>query len=75
MVPPETPPQPRTAVIQFTATVGFADMTWGDLRRFVELAGQHGVTDEETVELSYENDDFYSPLGLEITFFEPKPGA
>jgi hypothetical protein len=66
MVPPETPPQPRTAVIQFTATVGFADMTWGDLRRFVELAGQHGVTDEETVELSYENDDFYSPLGLEI---------
>lgn len=74
MVPPDTTPPQRTAVIQFTATVTFESMTWGDLRRFVDLAEQHGIVDDETVELHYENDDFYSPLGLEITFFEQKRG-
>lgn len=62
-------PNPK---ILFTATIAFDGMTWGDLRQFVEMAAKHGVKDEETVDLHYENDDYYSPLGLEVTFLGGK---
>jgi hypothetical protein len=40
-------------------------MTWGELRRFVDLAGREHVDDSETVTLACDYDDPNSPpIGL-----------
>ena len=56
-------------LIRLTATIFFDGMTWADLREFVSIADRNGIDDGDTVDLYYENEDFYSPLGLEVAFY------
>lgn len=65
MVPQDQPESPQ---IIFTAVALFDRLTWSGLRRFVDLAEREGVDGSQPVDLHFENDDYYSPLGLSVTF-------
>jgi hypothetical protein len=58
------PPQPKSSIL-IEVTLSFEHMTWGDLRRFVELADRNHVSDLDEVALDFEPDvDDFEPTGL-----------
>lgn len=74
MMPQDTPTEPeKGSILVFTAVAYFDGLTWAGLRQFMEVAQQEGVLDSEPVDLHYENDDHYSPLGISLTFRGRKP--
>lgn len=68
----DQPNRPKSSLVT-TITLEFDGMTWGDLRRFVALADQWNVRDEQDVVLDYVPDiDDFEPTGL---LFHARGGA
>lgn len=61
-------PEDKTSGIIYTAVAYFENLTWGDLRNLVALGQREGCQDHELVDLYYENEDYYSPVGLKVSF-------
>jgi len=67
-VPKATEQAQQKPSIFCEVTAYFDDLTWGDLKRFVELAERDGINPDTPVGMHYQDDDYREPNGISFTF-------